>query len=73
MFLCDSIVYVFMCYVILVICFMFCVIKTWNTPGHQGDSAHSCYSDKGKGGRSTLVLNFKSELKKEFQWRVLKN
>ena len=28
------------------------------TPGHQDDSAHSCYSDKDKGGQSNLVLNF---------------
>ena len=47
-----------LCYVIVMICFMFVSQKTWGTPGHQGDSAHSCYSDKGKGGRSALVLNF---------------
>ena len=49
-----------LCYVIVMIGFMF--VSFWGTPGHQGDSAHSCYSDKDKGGRSTLVLNFKSEL-----------
>ena len=51
----------FMC-----LCYVLCL-------RHQGDSAHLCCSDRDKGGRSTLVLNFKSELKKEFQWRVLKN
>ena len=57
MFLCDNIdVYVFMCYAIVMICFMFRVIK--NTAGHQGDSAHLRYPDKDTGGRSTLVLNF---------------
>ena len=37
----------------------------------EGDSAHSCYLDKVEGGRSTLVLSFKSVTKK-FQWIVLK-
>ena len=32
----------------------------------EGDSAHSCYLDKVEGGRSTLVLNFKSVTKKNF-------
>ena len=47
-----------LCYAIVMTGFMFVSLKTWGTPGHQGDSAHSCYFDKGKGGRSTLVLKF---------------
>ena len=36
------------------------VMKTWNTPGTEGDSAHLYCVDKIGGGLSTLVLVFKS-------------
>ena len=45
---------------------IFVSLKTWNTPGMEGDSAHSCYLDKVEGGRSTVVLSFKSVTKKNF-------
>ena len=41
-----------------------CIIETWNTPGTEGDSGHLCYLDKVTGGRSTLVLVFKSRKKR---------
>ena len=47
--------------------------KTWNTPGSEGDSSRLCYLDKVAGGRSTLVLIFKSKIKREFQWRAFKD
>ena len=43
-----------------------CIIETWNTPGTEGDSALLCYLDKFAGGRSTLVLVFKSRTKENF-------
>ena len=43
-----------------------CVLKDLEYPGSEGDSAHSCYLDKVEGGRSTLVLSFKSATKKNF-------
>ena len=57
----------FMCYVIVMLCFMFC-----GDSGDQGDSAHSCYSDKGKGGRSTLVLNFLIRIEKRISMESFK-
>ena len=42
------------------------VMKAWNTPGTEGDSAQLCYLDKIAGGRSNLVLAFKSRTKKSF-------
>ena len=46
--------------------YVMCVtLKTWNTPGSEGDSAHLCYLDKVTGGRSTMVLVFKSRTKEK--------
>ena len=50
-----------------------CIIETWNTPGTEGDSAHLCYLDKVAGGRSTLVLVFKSRTKENFNGSFLKD
>ena len=52
---------------------MFVSKKTWNTPGSKGDSAHLCYLDKVTGGRSTLVLVFKSRTKENFNGSFLKD
>ena len=52
---------------------MFVSWKTWNTPGSESDSAHLCYLDKVEGGRSTLVLSFKSTTKKNFNGLFLKD
>ena len=41
--------------------------ETWSIPGSEGDSAHLYYLDKDADGRSTLVLTFKSEMRREFQ------
>ena len=45
---------------------MFVSSETWNFPGSEGDSAHLCYLDKVAGGRSTLVLVFRSKTKENF-------
>ena len=47
-----------MCYVIIMIYFMFYVIKDLEYSIHRGDSTHLCYPDADTGGRSTLVLEF---------------
>ena len=50
-----------------------CIIETWNTPGTEGDSALLCYLDEFAGGRSTLVLVFKSRTKENFNGSFLKD
>ena len=47
-----------------------CIIEAWNTPG---DSSHLCYLDKVTGGRSTLVLVFKSRTKENFSGTFVKD
>ena len=49
------------------------VMKTWSNPGTKSDSAHLCFLDKIAGGRSTLVLVFKSTTKESFNGSFLKN
>ena len=64
----------FMCYVIVMICFyVWCHKKTQNTPGNQGDSAHLCYPDKDTGGRSTLVLNSSVRIEKRISMKSFKD
>ena len=49
----------FMCYVIVTICFMFCVIKRPRKLRVVQVTALNCATlAKNTGGRSTLVLNF---------------
>ena len=48
-------------------------MNAWKTPGTKGDSAHLCYPDKIAGGRSTLVLVFKSGTKENFNGFFLKD
>ena len=50
-----------------------CINETWNTPGTEGNSAHLYYLDKIAGGRSTLVLVFKSRTKENFNGSFLKD
>ena len=40
--------------------------EAWNTPGTKSDSAQLSFLDKIAGGRSTLVLVFKSRMKEIF-------
>ena len=49
------------------------VMEAWNTPGTIGDSAQLCYLDKTAGGRSNLVLAFKSRTKNCFNGLFLKD
>ena len=63
-------------YVMLLLGFVSCdayVMKAWNTPGTKSDSAHLWYLDKIVGGRSTLVLVFKSRTKESFNGSFLNN
>ena len=58
---------------VYVLCFVrLCLYDVCNA-GSEGDSAHLCYLDKVEGGRSTLVLNFKSATRRKFQWIVFKD
>ena len=60
----------------LVLVYVFCdvlVMEAWNTPGTKGDSAQLCYLDKIAGGRSTMVLAFKSRTKKSSTGLFLKD
>ena len=50
-----------------------CIIETWNTPGTESDSAQLCYLEKIAGGRSALVLVFKSRMKEGFNGSFLKD
>ena len=50
-----------------------CIIEVWKTSGTEGDSAHLCYLDKVAGGRSTLVLVFRSRTKEFFNGSFLKD
>ena len=56
-----------MCYVIVMICFMFCVIKDLEY------SRSSSYPDKDTSGRSTLVLNFKIRIERRISMKSFKD
>ena len=49
------------------------VMKAWNTPSTKGDSAHLCYLGKIAGGRSTLLLVFKSRTREKFNGLFLQD
>ena len=49
------------------------VMEAWNTPGTKSESAQLCYLDKIAGGRSTLLLAFKSRTKESSNRLFLKD